>query len=82
MPTDSTELSQERLQDLKEAFECFDKDADGYLTHDELDSLLKHLGISPKRKDIQEFLLEISTDGEGHFEFHELINLIKMVDSN
>ena len=56
-------ISQEQLDEFKEAFELFDKDGDGKITCLELGIVMKSLGQSPTDAELRDMVNEIDEDG-------------------
>ena len=80
----SEHLTEEKIQEFKEAFEIFDKDKDGYITIKELGEIMKNLGQSPTDSELQDMINEVDVDGNGNIDFKEFLGLMarKMRDTD
>ena len=56
-------LSEQQIDDFREAFQLFDKDGDGHVTAHELGIVFKTLGQSPTMDELKEIIKEVDTDG-------------------
>ena len=77
-------LTEEKIQEFKEAFEIFDKDKDGYITIKELGEIMKQLGQVPSETELQDMINEVDVDGNGNIDFKEFLGLMarKMRDTD
>jgi len=82
MATHAT-VTPEFREELKEAFKIFDKDGDGKITADEVESLIKNLASSQggandraSREDAQEMIAKVDKDGDGTIDFEEFVILM------
>lgn len=55
------------LIELKEAFVLFDKDGDGRITANELESVMKSMGETPTPKELRQIIHDVDTDGNNNF---------------
>ncbi|KAI4369662.1 hypothetical protein MLD38_018082 [Melastoma candidum] len=69
-------LTEEQITELKEAFTLFDKDGDGCITMEELATVLRSLDQNPTKKELQEMIDEVDSDGNGTIEFGEFLALM------
>ncbi len=78
------DLNEEKLIELREAFEIFDRDKDGFITIKELGEVMKNLGQAPTESEIQDIINEIDIDGNGNIDFKEFLGLMsrKMRDTD
>ncbi|KAL1555366.1 putative calcium-binding protein CML36 [Salvia divinorum] len=71
-----TDISATVCFELKQAFEMIDRDGDGKITKEELESLLSRLGAEPPSKEeLSQMLSEVDRDGDGCItleEFHAI----------
>ncbi|ELU13700.1 hypothetical protein CAPTEDRAFT_169155 [Capitella teleta] len=74
--TQADQLTQEQIEEFKEAFALFDKDGDGTITLHELDSVMRGLGQNPTREELTQMIAEVDSDGNGSIEFSEFLILI------
>ncbi|KAJ4762489.1 hypothetical protein LUZ62_072864 [Rhynchospora pubera] len=70
-------LTHEQIADHREAFSLFDKDNDGFITKQELATVIRQLGQNPSDEDVQEMISEVDTDGNGTVDFSEFLSLME-----
>lgn len=63
--------------ELKEAFQIFDKDNDGFITIKELATVMRSLGQNPTDAELQEILKEYDRDDSGTIDFKEFLALME-----
>eukprot|EP00768_Dysnectes_brevis_P007223 gnl/Dysnectes_brevis/601_a663_4723.p3 GENE.gnl/Dysnectes_brevis/601_a663_4723~~gnl/Dysnectes_brevis/601_a663_4723.p3 ORF type:complete len:159 (+),score=67.20 gnl/Dysnectes_brevis/601_a663_4723:1363-1839(+) len=73
MPYD---LSQDTLEEYKEAFNLFDKNGDGSITTLELGTVMRSLGQNPTEAELADLINSVDTDGNGVISFVEFIKLM------
>jgi len=66
-------LTQEQIQELKEAFSLFDTDHDGKISARELEVVLRSLGQTPSKNEVQDMINEMDIDHNGTIEFNEFL---------
>ena len=64
------------MEELKVAFDVFDKDGDGNITSNELSSIMKGLGESLSEKEIKSMINEVDEDNNGTIDFNEFKKLM------
>ena len=69
-------LSEEQIQEYKEAFSLFDKDLNGSITIKELGAVLRSMGQNPSENDIKEMIDSLDDNENGTIEFSEFIGLV------
>lgn len=74
------QLTETQIAELKEIFNLFDKDGDGYLKDFELSSILKKLGQPPT----SDQLIAFTRENEGKIDFPDFLALMaaKMKDTD
>eukprot|EP00484_Ammonia_sp_Unknown_P021764 CAMPEP_0197028002 /NCGR_PEP_ID=MMETSP1384-20130603/7821_1 /TAXON_ID=29189 /ORGANISM="Ammonia sp." /LENGTH=299 /DNA_ID=CAMNT_0042456939 /DNA_START=21 /DNA_END=920 /DNA_ORIENTATION=- len=72
-----TENSRPFIEELKEAFEVFDKDGDGEITPQELAAIMKALGEDLTEDEIFNMIQEVDQDGDGNIDFNEFKKLME-----
>ncbi|TFK60937.1 calmodulin [Pluteus cervinus] len=70
------QLTQEQIQEYKEAFSLFDKNGDGKVTASELGSVLRSLGKNYSEAEILSQLKSVDADHNGTIEFPEFLQLV------
>jgi calmodulin len=80
----SDSLTEDKINEFKEAFEIFEKDKDGYITTKELGDIMKNLGQTPSEAELQDMINEVDIDGNGTIDFKEFLGLMarKMRDND
>jgi len=76
------QLTNEQIEEFKEAFLLFDRDNDGFITTKELGTVMRSLGQSPTEHELQDMINEVDTDGSGTIDFPEFLQMMakKMKD--
>jgi len=69
-------ITEKRIAELREAFEIFDRDRDGYITIKELAEIMRNLGHPPTEGEVQDMISEVDIDGNGNINFQEYISLM------
>ncbi|XP_020092609.1 neo-calmodulin-like [Ananas comosus] len=69
-------LNEEEISEFQDAFSLFDKDGDGCITSEELETVIKSLGQNPSKEELHEMIRDIDCDGNGTIEFGEFLNLM------
>ncbi|XP_015583372.1 calmodulin-like protein 3 [Ricinus communis] len=66
-------------EDMREAFNVFDQNGDGYITGDELRSVLASLGLKQGRtaEDCKKIIMKVDVDGDGMVDFKEFKQMMK-----
>ena len=80
----SDSLTEDKINEFKEALEIFDKNKDGYITTKELGDIMKNLGQTPSEAELQDIINEVDIDGNGTIDFKEFQGLMarKMRDND
>ena len=69
------ELSEDQRQEVKEAFDLFDTERNGFIDYHELKVILRALGFEAKKADILSTLREYDTEETGKIEFTDFLDL-------
>mmetsp|Transcript_118450 Transcript_118450/g.205743 ORF Transcript_118450/g.205743 Transcript_118450/m.205743 type:complete len:172 (-) Transcript_118450:140-655(-) len=69
-------LTEDQIEEFKEAFALFDKDGDGTITADELGVVMRSLGRKPTMEELKAMIAEVDDDGSGQIEFPEFLSLM------
>merc|ERR1712137_518746 len=69
-------LTQDQKDEMREAFQLFDKDGDGTISTAELGTAMRALGQNPTEKELQEMIAEVDGDGSGSIDFEEFCEMM------
>ena len=78
------ELSEEQVEEFKEAFSLFDQEGKGFIYTKELGTVLRSLGIHTSDKEKSEFINKYDQNGEGVIRFKDFLEIIifKIADTD
>jgi Ca2+-binding EF-hand superfamily protein len=62
-----SDMSSEQIEELREAFQLFDNDGDGFITMNELGSVMRSLGKNPSDAELREILAVSSLKKDSTF---------------
>jgi calmodulin len=62
--------------ELKEAFRIYDKNANGYITTDQLREIIAELDARLTKEDLDGIIEEIDEDGSGTMDFDEFCGMM------
>jgi calmodulin len=79
----NTNVNQDKINEIKEAFQVFDKDSDGFITIKELATVMRSLGHNPTESELQDMIKQYDKDESGTIDFAEFFELMtnKMLES-
>lgn len=72
-----SQLSEDQLAAIKQAFSLFDKNGDGKINTKELGTVMESLGENPTEAELKEMISEVDTDGSGTIEWSEFLKMMK-----
>merc|ERR1712059_170312 len=72
----AVKLKSEELTAFKEAFDMFDRNADGTISTKELHAAMRRTGQNPTEAEVQDMINEVDGDGSGFLEFPEFCVLL------
>ncbi|KAM1024509.1 hypothetical protein TB1_037113 [Malus domestica] len=64
-------LTQQKRQEIKEAFELFDTDGSGTIDAKELNVAMRALGFEMNKEQINQMIADVDKDGSGAIDFDE-----------
>merc|ERR1711916_123598 len=70
------QLSEEQLDEIREAFSLFDSDASGMIDIRELKAAMRALGFEVKNEELKKMVTDIDNDGNGTIEFAEFLMMM------
>merc|ERR1711918_169608 len=74
---EATMLTQEEIDQCREAFERFDKDGSGTIDVWELKATLNAMGQYPTDEELLQMIAEVDDDGSNEIEFSEFLKVIE-----
>merc|ERR1712146_738707 len=77
-------LSEDEVDEIKEAFDLFDNDNSGAISVNELTSAMQSLGFDVKHAVVYNMVADLDADGSGEIEFGEFLDVMsaKLSDKN
>merc|ERR1712010_273423 len=69
-------LTDDQIQEIREAFDLFDTDGSGTIDAKELKVAMRALGIEPKKEEIKKMISDIDKDGSGTIDFNEFLEMM------
>ena len=79
MATSSTSrpgITEEEIEELREAFNLFDTDGNGTIDPRELKSAMQSLGFEAKNHTVYQMISDIDKNGSGDIDFEEFLDLM------
>merc|ERR1712100_922050 len=78
------QLSDEQIDEIREAFSLFDSDASGAIDVRELEAAMRALGFEVKNEELKKMVTDVDNDGNGTIEFSEFLMMMtaKMGDKD
>ena len=68
-------LSEEEIEEIREAFNLFDTDGSGTIDPKELKAAMQSLGFEAKNQTIYQMIGDIDKDGSGSIDFEEFLDM-------
>ncbi|KAI3667275.1 hypothetical protein L6452_42325 [Arctium lappa] len=69
-------LTQQKRQEIKEAFELFDTDGSGTIDAKELNVAMRALGFEMTDEQINQMIADVDKDGSGAIDFDEFVHMM------
>merc|ERR1711871_1338348 len=69
-------LTDDQIQEIREAFDLFDTDGSGTIDAKELKVAMRALGLDAKKDEIRRMINDIGKDGSGTIDFNEFPNMM------
>ena len=70
------ELDAAQKEQLREAFDLFDRDKSGAIDYKELKAALKALNMKIDKHELKKMITEVDADGSGSIEFPEFLQMM------
>ena len=71
-------LTDDQIDELKEAFSVFDKNGDGEISMNELETVMRALGQNPTEAELIEMISSVDDNGDHEIDFNELDIYLKL----
>ncbi len=75
-------MSEDEIEEIREAFNLFDTDGNGTIDPKELKEAMQSLGFEAKNQAIYQLISDIDKDGTGDLDFEEFLDLMTAGISN
>merc|ERR1712093_492018 len=69
-------LTDEQMDEVREAFGLFDNDASGAIDVRELKAAMRALGFEVKNDELKKMVTDVDNDGSGTIEFNEFLGMM------
>merc|ERR1712149_131986 len=69
-------LTEEQIEEIREAFNLFDADNSGAIDIRELKAAMRALGFEVKKEELKKMISDIDNDGNGSIEFAEFLEMM------
>merc|ERR1711918_294243 len=69
-------LTEEQMEEIREAFGLFDADASGMIDVRELKAAMRALGFEVKNEELKKIVSDVDNDGNGTIEFAEFLEMM------
>ncbi|CAN6287034.1 unnamed protein product [Urochloa humidicola] len=69
-------LTEEEIAEFKEVFKLYDKNGDGFITSEELGTVMESLGKNFTESELKAMIKAVDADGNEAIDFHEFLNLM------
>merc|ERR1712039_717504 len=69
-------LTEEQMEEIREAFGLFDADASGMIDVRELKAAMRALGFEVKNEELKKMVTDVDNDGNGTIEFAEFLEMM------
>ena len=75
-------LSEEQIEEIREAFNLFDTDHSGSIDYRELKAAMRALGFEVKKEELQDMIDQADRDGDGEINPDEFYRIMKKRGDN
>ena len=69
-------LSEEEIQEVKEAFDLFDTDGSGAMDQKEIKVAMRALGLNPTKEELIKIIRDADQDNSGVIDFPEFLDMM------
>ncbi|XP_028836390.1 calcium-binding protein 7 [Denticeps clupeoides] len=71
-----TNLPEDEVEEIREAFKVFDRDGNGFISKQELGVAMRSLGYMPNEVELEVIIKKLDMDGDGQVDFEEFVTLL------
>ncbi|OCT98130.1 calcium-binding protein 7 isoform X2 [Xenopus laevis] len=71
-----TQLPEDEIEEIREAFKVFDRDGNGFISKQELGTAMRSLGYMPNEVELEVIIQRLDMDGDGQVDFEEFVTLL------
>ncbi|CAM9961193.1 calcium-binding protein 7 isoform X2 [Petromyzon marinus] len=76
LPEGPPDISEDEVQEIREAFRVFDRDGNGFISKQELGMAMRSLGHMPSEVELAIIMQRLDMDGDGQVNFEEFMTLL------
>merc|ERR1712023_503673 len=69
-------LTEDQIEEIREAFQLFDADQSGAIDIRELKAAMRALGFEVKKEELKKMISDIDNDGNGDIDFNEFLGMM------
>ncbi|EOX94620.1 Calmodulin-like 11, putative [Theobroma cacao] len=69
-------LTEDQIAEFREAFCLIDKDSDGFVTMEELATVIQTLDGNPTKEEVQDMISEVDVEGNRTIDFEDFLNIM------
>jgi len=69
-------LTDDKLNELKEVFEMFDRDKDGLIDAKELGNILRSMDHEPSEQELLDLISDVDSNNDGKIHFNEFLSIM------
>ena len=74
---DRYRLTKEQIEVFTETFLLFDINGNGHISSEELENVMRSLGIKPTKAELQDIINEVDADGDGSVSLSEFLAMMR-----
>jgi len=71
-----SQLDKAEIHQLKQAFKFFDKNGDGTISTEEIDIVMKSIGLQISKQELDDLMADLDENGDGHMDFDEFVQMM------
>ena len=70
-------LSKQQIEEIKEIFNLFDADGSGHISHNEMATVMRAMGLTPSKAQLKEIIKQIDTNNDGSIQWNEFLAMMQ-----